>query len=219
VFRKLRKHLWRWEVSHPEWTPEEGADGGWEPVVASYAALSESQLLLFDPLAPADGEDADRFWHALDGDVEHYGPPAVLLTIFWHTRSASAIVDRYPDASVWVHAPAAERASEWTRVTHPFEAGDELPGGVVPYETGRLSREVVLWLPTHRALVVGDVLLGAGTGAARLCPQAWLSGTTADEVRAKLAPVLDLPVELLLLTHGDAIERDARAALARALAA
>jgi hypothetical protein len=33
-----------------------------------------------------------------------------------------------------------------------------------------------------------------------------------------LQPLLELPVELVLLTHGHAIEADARGALARALA-
>jgi hypothetical protein len=67
VVRKLGEHLWRWELRHPEWTAEESADAGWEPVVASYAALAGTQLLLFDPLAPSEGEAAERFWAALDG--------------------------------------------------------------------------------------------------------------------------------------------------------
>ena len=186
-------------------------------MVASYAAVDRDRLLLFDPLAPADGADAERFWRALDDDVRHHGPPAILLTIFWHARSAAEILERYPGASVWAYEPAAQWVSERTTVTHTFAAGDELPAGVVGFETGRLSREVVLWLPSHQALVVGDVLLGAGEDAARLCPPSWLEGTTPEEVRATLAPVLELPVELLLLSHGSAIERGARAALAQAL--
>lgn len=219
VFREIREHLWRWELPHPEWTPEEGADGGWDPVVASYAALAAKQFLVIDPLAPPEGEEAERFWRALDDDVQHHGPPAVLLTIFWHTRSTGAILDRYPGASVWVHGPIAHRFAERTRFTDPYEIGDALPGGVVAFETGRTSREVMLWLPSHNALVAGDVLLGAHDGAARLCPPSWLHGTSAENVCAALTPVLDLPVELLLLTHGAAIEHDARGALKRALAA
>lgn len=219
MFREVRTHLWRWELRHPEWTPEESADNGWDPVVAAYAALAGDQFLLFDPLVPPDGEDVERFWRPLDDDVRHHGPPAILLTIFWHARSAAAILDRYPGASLWAHEPAAPWVSERARVTDTYAAGEELPGGVVAYETGRRSREVVLWLASHRALIVGDVLLGAGEGSARLCPPSWLHGTTADEVRARLAPVLDLPVELLLLTHGDAIVDNARAELTAALSA
>jgi glyoxylase-like metal-dependent hydrolase (beta-lactamase superfamily II) len=219
VFRQLRPRLWRWELPHPEWTPEEGADGGWEPVVASYAAVVGDRFLLFDPIAPATEAQTEPFWKALDDDVRHHGPPAVFLTIFWHARSAARILERYPGASVWAHEPAAHWVSERTPVTHTFAVGDELPAGALAFETGRLSREVVLWLPSHRALVVGDVLLGAGKEGARLCPPAWLQGTTPEEVRARLAPVLELPVELLLLTHGSAIERGARAVLAQALSA
>jgi glyoxylase-like metal-dependent hydrolase (beta-lactamase superfamily II) len=136
----------------------------------------------------------------------------------WHTRSTPAILGRYPGSSVWVHETIADRFAERTPFTDTFRAGDKLPGGILAFETTRASREVVLWLPSHRALVVGDVLLGAGDGGARLCPPSWLHGTTADAVRTALRPVLDLPVELLLLTHGDAIESDARGALERALA-
>ena len=214
MVQRLREHLWRWELPHPEWTPEEAEDGGWDQNVASYAALADDRFLLFDPLVPQAGAEAERFWHALDGDVEHHGPPAILLTIFWHTRSTAAIRDRYEGSSVWVHEPAAHRVPERT---HTFAVEDTLPGGVVAFETGRASREVVFWLPHQRALVVGDVLLGAGRGGVRMCPPSWLHGTTADAVRAALAPVLDLPVDLVLLTHGDAVEGDPRAALARAL--
>jgi hypothetical protein len=214
---RLRDGLWRWALQHPEWTREESAEAGWDPIVASYAALAQDQLLLIDPLAPAEGEDADSFWEALDGDVEHHGPPAILLTIFWHTRSTAAILDRYDGASAWVHAPMEHRVAERARVTHTFEIGDPLPGGVGAFETDRMSREVILWLPSHRALAVGDVLLGAGPGAASLCPPSWLEGTTADAVRKRMEPVLELPVELLLLTHGEAIVEDARGALERAL--
>jgi glyoxylase-like metal-dependent hydrolase (beta-lactamase superfamily II) len=218
VFREIRARLWRWERTHPEWTPEEGADGRWDKIVASYAAIADEQFLLIDPLAPEDGAEAERFWRALDDDVQHHGPPGILLTIFWHTRSTPAILGRYPGSSVWVHETIADRFAERTPFTDTFRAGDKLPGGILAFETTRASREVVLWLPSHRALVVGDVLLGAGDGGARLCPPSWLHGTTADAVRTALRPVLDLPVELLLLTHGDAIESDARGALERALA-
>jgi hypothetical protein len=218
MLQEIRPRLWRWELTHPEWTPEEAADGGWDPVVASYAAVTDGTLILVDPLAPPAGTaDAERFWAALDDDVEHHGPPAVLLTIFWHARSAGEVLERYAGASVWAYRPAASLVGERTRFTDTFVAGEELPGGAAAYDAGR-TREVVFWLPSHRALVAGDVLLGAGAGAARLCPASWLgTGRSHDDVRAALRPVLDLPVELLLLTHGEVVAADARGALERAL--
>jgi hypothetical protein len=108
--------------------------------------------------------------------------------------------------------------SERTPLTGTFRPGETLAGGVVPHDAGR-GGESVFWLPSHRALVAGDVLLGAGPGEARICPVSWLGGgRTVDDVRTALQPLLGLPVELLLLTHGDAIADGAHGALGRALA-
>ena len=35
--------------------------------------------------------DEERFWAALDGDVEHHGPPSILISLHWHARSAGEI--------------------------------------------------------------------------------------------------------------------------------
>lgn len=219
MFTEVRKHLWRWELPHPDWEPEEAEDDGWDETVASYAALADDRLLLIDPLAPPQGSaEAERFWRALDDDVGHHGPPAVLVTIFWHARSAREVLERYPAATVWAYDEAADLVRERTPVTDTFGLGDPLPGGVVAHDATR-AREVLFWLPSHKALVAGDVLLGAGAGAARICPESWLGGArTTDDVRRALQPLLELPLELLLLTHGDAIADDARGALERALA-
>ena len=82
---------------------------------------------------------------------------------------------------------------------------------------------MVFWLPAQRAVVVGDVLLGAGakprpTGdALRLCPQGWLGKPTHDDLRASLRPLLELPVERVLVSHGDPVLEGGRAALERVL--
>lgn len=216
-FVELRPGLYRWEVPHPEWTPADAEDGGWEEVVAGYALDGDEGLVLIDPLAPADGtEAAERFWDWVSERVGSGAGPFVLITIFWHSRSSQGVLDRFSGASVWSYEPARELVSERTAVTHGFRDGEELPGEIVAYHAGR-ALEVVLWVPSHRALVAGDVLLGAVEGA-RLCPPSWLGGgRTYDDIRAALAPVLELPVELLLLTHGEPVLVDAHAALRRAL--
>ncbi len=217
---ELRPGLHRWELPHPEWTPRDAEGGGWEEVVASYALEAPDGLVLIDPLAPPEGSaEADAFWAWIDERVERLGGPAVLISIFWHARSAQAVLDRYENASVWAYEAARELVSERTNVTDGFRPGEKLPGGAVAYHAGR-ALEVVLWLPSHRALVAGDVLLGGedGTGA-RLCPTSWLGGGRSyDDVREALAPVRDLPVELLLLTHGKPVETDAHGTFERALA-
>jgi len=215
---ELRPGLYRWELPHPEWTPADAEDGGWEEIVASYALDGDDGLVLIDPLAPPDDtEAAGRFWDWVSERAGSSGAgPSVLITIFWHARSSQAVLDRFPGASVWSYEPARELVSERTAVTHGFRDGEELPAEVVAYHAGR-ALEVVLWLPSHKALVAGDVLLGAVEGA-RLCPPSWLGGgRTYDDIRAALAPVVELPVELLLLTHGEPVLVDAHAALRRAL--
>jgi hypothetical protein len=79
----------------------------------------------------------------------------------------------------------------------------------------------MIWLPEPCALVPGDRILGDGRGGLRLCPESWLgylaSGITLDGLREALRPLLDLPIELVLVSHGAPVLADGRAALARAL--
>jgi hypothetical protein len=79
----------------------------------------------------------------------------------------------------------------------------------------------MFWLPGPRALVPGDRLLGAG-GGLRLCPESWLrylpSRIGLGELREQLSRLLELPIELVLLSHGRPLLENGREALAKALA-
>jgi hypothetical protein len=76
--------LWRWTGYHEEWKEDVGC--------VYYEA--PGAVVLIDPIVPP--EDEERFWTALDHDVERAGRPVhVLVTIYWHTRSAKQIVERY----------------------------------------------------------------------------------------------------------------------------
>ena len=83
--------------------------------------------------------------------------------------------------------------------------------------------EVVCWLPEHRAVVAGDVLLGAGAKPRatreplRLCPEGWLGNATHEDLRETLRPLLELPVERVLVSHGEPVLRGGRRALERVL--
>jgi hypothetical protein len=215
---QIRPRLWRWTATHPDWSPEEGGPDGWQPEVSCHALVEEDALVLIDPLVPPD--DEERFWHALDGDVEHHGPPQILLTGYWHARSARTIFDRYAGARVWVPEAAAEKSRERVEFTDSFTSEDRLPGGVEAKETD-YTTEVLLWIPSHRALAAGDVLLGTPGGGVRVCPDSWLAeGVSPAKLRDQLRALrLDLPIELVLLAHGEPLRENARAALESALTA
>ena len=180
--------LRRWTAFHDHWEEEVGC-----------VELETSDgIIQFDPLDPP--READH----------------TFITVFWHARSAHG--------RVWAPKSLVRRlANRGVTVTDPFEPGDELPGGIECYATPR-SGEVIYWLPTERALVVGDVLLGAGAkpratdDPLRLCPERWLGAkVTHDDLRASLRPLLDLPVEQVLVSHGAPVLRGGREALARLL--
>ncbi|MFL5918229.1 MAG: hypothetical protein ACJ74X_05830 [Gaiellaceae bacterium] len=93
--------------------------------------------------------------------------------------------------------------------------GDDLPKDVTA-QPAFFPGERTLWIPAQNALVVGDSLPDGGA-----MPDAWLESewakATREEYNEKLRPLVDLPVELLLPTHGDPVTNDAQSALRRAL--
>ncbi len=214
---KLGPGLWRWTAYHEEWRQEVGC---------VYHETPDG-VVLVDPLVP--GDEEARFWKALDRDVKRVGGDVhVLVTVFWHTRSARAVRERYSrpapapakpaGARIWA-AARGERAiaRRAGAVTDPFRPDDPLPGAVVALPTAR-ANEVVYWLPGERTLVPGDVLLGDGSGGLRLCPRSWLpERTSLADLASSLRPALELPVERVLVSHGEPVLADARAALGAAL--
>jgi glyoxylase-like metal-dependent hydrolase (beta-lactamase superfamily II) len=206
--QQLADGLWRWTGFHPEW----------KQVVGSVYYEAADAIVLVDPLVPED--EAERFWKALDRDVKKAKKPVhVLVTVFWHTRNTKQIAERY-GASVWAPTrgrPAIERRAG--AVTDTYAAGDPLPGGVIPFATARAA-EVVFWIPRHRAVVPGDVILGADGGGLRLCPRSWLpEKVDLAKLGESLRPLLELPVQRVLVSHGEPVLRGGRAALAQILQA
>jgi glyoxylase-like metal-dependent hydrolase (beta-lactamase superfamily II) len=204
--RELQAGVWHWEAPHPDWKPGEE----WDEMVSSYAIDGVDRLLLFDPLAvPSEIEElaADR-------------KTAIVLTCPWHERDARSLMERL-GAEVFVPQPDEgdedvawlrddlERVKSEGRV---FSAGDRLPVGVEAFP-GIVPNDLVLWVESRRAVVAGDALIDRGHGLE--LPADWLGeGVTPEQVLDGLRPLLGLPVELVLATHGGPADR---AALERAL--
>lgn len=165
--------------------------------------------MLIDPLLPSDD--------ALDGLIERARQPVVVLvTVFWHTRSAELLARRH---GARVLAPAGGKAAVRRRAPsmEPFRPDDPLPGGIRAFPTAR-ANEVVYWIEEHRALVPGDVLLGATGGGLRMCPRGWLpESKSLEDLSRSLRPLLDLPLTRVLVSHGEPVLRNGRVALERAL--
>jgi glyoxylase-like metal-dependent hydrolase (beta-lactamase superfamily II) len=144
----------------------------------------------------------------------------VLVTVYWHARASAEVGARRVWAPSRSVRPLRNRAIP---VTDPFRAGGELPGGIRALQTPRVS-EVTYWLPDHGAVIAGDVLLGAGAkpnptrDVLRLCPERWLGAGTHDDLRVALRPLLALPVERVLVSHGEPVLTGGGRALAAVLA-
>jgi hypothetical protein len=170
----------------------------WPRDVACILSENAACAVFIDPLVPADQAE---FWGWAD-DRCRGREVVVLETIRFHRRSREAVLARYSAATM-----AAEAAvpAYWGVEPHSLPATDE----------------TVFWIPEHRALVPGDVLIGTGGGGLSLCPQSWLEELseqpTLADLRAAMGGLRELDVEMVLVSHGDPALRDGRAELARAL--
>ena len=195
----MKPGIWHWKAPHPEWTAPED----WTQTdVSSYAIDDGQRLLLFDPLeVPADIE-------ALASNRE----PIIVLTCPWHRRDAPALAEQHG----WpIHVPPPDPPDPDPVQGEVFEAGERLPIGVTAY-LGMEPNDLLLWVDSHRALVAGDTLLDRGEGL--VFPLDWAdrgTGEAPEKILERLRDLLDLPIELVLPTHGAPADR---AALERALA-
>ena len=186
--------LHRWTALHADWNEE----------VASVAVETSDGLVVIDPIDPP-----RRFAR----------PAHILITVFWHHRDAAEL----PGSRVWAAGASARRLrNRGVEVTDPLEGAAAAPGAIRAIPTAR-SGEVAFWLPAHKTAVFGDVLLGAGAkpratpDPLRLCPERWLGGASLHDLRSSLRPLLELPVQRVLPSHGAAVLRGGKRALQRVL--
>jgi glyoxylase-like metal-dependent hydrolase (beta-lactamase superfamily II) len=152
----------------------------------------------------------------------------------WHERATQSLVERLglpvytplPDTAedlVRMYGITAEQAGDgspdlvWLLKegkgdARPYSAGDRLPVGVEAFP-GQKQNDMVLWVESHATVIAGDTLVDFGDGL-HINP-GWLSPeVTREQVVEGLRPLLGLPVEHVLATHGGPFDR---AALERAL--
>ncbi|MDX6521503.1 MAG: hypothetical protein QOF08_2108 [Gaiellales bacterium] len=193
---QLRPGLWCWTVADR----------------VGVFLVSDGALVLIDPVLPEpDSSDEERFWRALDRDVERIGrPPLLLLTTTDPQpalgRAVSAVRGRYPGARAVGPATSGDG----------FAPGAELPGGVATHATA-VPQRAVLWIAVHGVIAAGDELI-ADRGGLRLTPHD-PAQISIERRRTALMPLLELPVELVLTSRGEPVVVDAGAALRAALRA
>lgn len=209
--------LWRWAARHPDWHP-----GAFGSEVASFAMRVRGDgVLLIDPLLPAcGGEDVDALLERL------LAPPVqvhVYITIPYHVRSTLEIVQRCSArrVSVWGERRTAKRLAPGVTVREPVP-GEELPFGGRAFAIGRPRRaERPLWIEDHAALVFGDALVKTPDGELRVWSQDVLDARRlafySERLVPTLAPLVELPAERVLVTHGEPVLAGGADALRRAL--
>jgi glyoxylase-like metal-dependent hydrolase (beta-lactamase superfamily II) len=160
----------------------------------SYTDVSSALFHGDDALVFIDPLVPDELWPTLDADVKESGKPVVVLTtIFFHARNRDDVARRY---------------------------GGRLGGEVAGVRAFSAERadEVAYWLERPRAVVFGDAVLGDQAGGLRITPWA-RSAEGLEQTRQALLPLLELPVDVVLPAHGNAVLANAHEALARALSA
>jgi len=197
--QELRPGLWWWEAEHPEWAPEDAATEDWGPEVSSYATDDGTRLLLIDPTAPPE--------HV--ADLAAGREVVIVLTCPWHQRDTRNLMERF---GATVHLPPSDDGDPDPLPGQVFRAGERLPIGIEA-RPGMEPNDLVLWIEGQGALVAGDTLIDRGNGLE--FPADWANkGFPPEQIMETLQPLLDLPVELVLPTHGAPADR---AALERAL--
>jgi hypothetical protein len=213
--KRLSTGLWRWTARHPDWHPDEfGIE------VASFAArVRGDETLLVDPLLP---DDADAIHALLDELAGASARVHVYITIPYHVRSTAEIVRRYGKRRVRVYGErrAARRLGPDVRLLEP-EPGAALPFGGRCFSIGRpLRSERPLWIEDHAALAFGDAVVESA-GRLRVWAQQKLDERRLTFYRERfvptLAPMLELPVRRVLVTHGEPVLSNGAAELRRAL--
>jgi hypothetical protein len=207
----------RWTARHPEWHTR----AEWGRKVASYALAGDDVLSLVDPLLPEEATgEREAVLAAIDELASRARRVEILITIPYHTRSAEELCQRLAPRrkiSLWGHRAVGSRLQD-RGLLSVITPGERAGVAARALPIGKPRRyETPLYFAAHRALAFGDALVVVD-GALRV----WLSAMPRDtwyreQFVPTLEPLLDLDVELILATHGEAIVAGGRRQLAAAL--
>jgi glyoxylase-like metal-dependent hydrolase (beta-lactamase superfamily II) len=192
--RELAPGLWDWQARHPEW--QEG-----DSVPAELAERATAIVLT----APWHERDSRKLVGELHVPVYAARPDSASDLIELFGVDPARVEGFISEDLRWlIH----EDGGEWREIS-----ADEPPPFGIEVFAGRTRNDLVFWVEEARAVIAGDTLADWGDGLA--IRSEWLSATTSrDEVVARLRPLLDRLVEIVLPAHG---APTGRAALERAL--
>jgi glyoxylase-like metal-dependent hydrolase (beta-lactamase superfamily II) len=179
-----------WFSPHPDWEPGED----WDQLVPVVRFETEDAVVLVDPFLPP-GDDFDPAGK----------PVHVLLTQPAHFRGTRDFVERC-DASVWVPPRAVWRKRQNPATTH------ELPDGIEAIELDGEPQQVVFFVREHATLVSGDCLSGTG---GRL--HVFVDEADRDRLLAALDAIAGLPIEQVIIPHGERITENSAARIRAAV--
>jgi hypothetical protein len=212
---ELAKDLWRWTARHPEWHP-----GEFGSEVASFALRTGGDTILIDPLLPPDEKPVLELIERILGDRL-----SIMITIPYHVRSSEEIwrrFKRHSDTSIWGHTACAKRLDDGSVLTE-LSPETELPAGITAHQIGKPRRhEMPLHIPSHKALAFGDAVAetdGRLVVWAASKVDAKLERFHRERFNPTLEPLLELEFDRVLVTHGQPVTKNGRAALRKALRA
>ena len=196
--RDVAPGLWVWSVEYPDWRPEVG----WGPNVWSTCVESAGEVAVLDAMEP----QSDDVWERLD-----QSPPTVAVVLKPdHVRDVDLFAERYGARGFgpWLFWPQNIPKT----ALEPVQPGSELPGGLLALHDGRGRMETPLFVPEQRAIVVADALT-APEGELVVGETPWHEERVLPALRAWL----NLPFELVIVSHSNDAPVHDRAAFQRAL--
>ena len=185
-----------------------------------YVLRDSENTILVDPVI---SREPEALLAALDEIA--CGHVRILVTTPFHVRDSELLWRHWRNqhqVTIFGHRLCAARLDDRSAF-RPVQGGETLDGGVRAHSLGqRQSAEIPFELPSHHALAVGDRLLEID-GQLRFWPPR-LSDSAGDrawyeqEFLPAMHALAQLPIDRVLVTHGQPVLDDGARALTTSLA-